>query len=110
MDGWRVVVACFERTDYDLSVSSAAEDYSWESQGRRIERLVGAQLHGAVTTDGLCFEWASTRCKPGALTLHFAKDIGLPTYGYRLIDISWDGHTDESAVRSARHYRSEHCL
>lgn len=104
-----VVIAQFDVDQYDRAISAAANDHTWEPQGRRIERLVDLQLSGAVTTDGYGFEWASTRYKPGALTLHFVKDKGLPTYGYRLVDVSWDGRTDESALRAARLYRAEHC-
>lgn len=104
-----VVIAQFDLHEYDRAISTAANDHTWETQGRRIERLVGSKLAGAVTTDGYDFEWASTRFKPGALTLHFVKDKGLPTYAYRLVDVSWDGRTDESALQAAQRYVAEHC-
>jgi hypothetical protein len=63
-----------------------------------------------MTTVGYDFEWASTRFKLGALTLHLVKDKGLPTYAHRLVDISWGGRTEESALQAARQYRTEHCV
>jgi hypothetical protein len=104
-----VVIAQFDADEYDHAISAAANDHSWETQGRRIERLIGAQLAGVATSDGYQFEWASTRFKPGALTLHLVKDKGLPTYAYRLVDVSWDGRTDESALQAAKRYVIEHC-
>ncbi|MCX7359302.1 MAG: hypothetical protein NT015_14315 [Alphaproteobacteria bacterium] len=105
----RDVVARFNAEDYDRVLSAASNDHSWETQGRRIERLINAEHAGAITTDGYDFDWASTRFKPGVLTLHFVKNIGLPTYAYRLVDLSWDGCTDESALRAARRYCAEQC-
>jgi hypothetical protein len=104
-----VVIAQFDADEYDRTISLAAIDHSWETQGRRIERLIGLQLAGVLTTDGYNFEWASTRFKPGALTLHFVKDKGKPTYAYRLVDISWEGRTEESAIQAARRYVAEYC-
>jgi hypothetical protein len=104
-----VVIARFDADEYGRTISAAANDHDWETQGRRIERLIGSQLAGTVTTDGYDFEWASTRLKRSALTLHFVKDKGLPTYAYRLVDISWDGRTDESALQATRNYAAEHC-
>jgi hypothetical protein len=103
-----VVIAQFDPDQYDQAIASAANDHSWETQGRRIERLIGSLLGGARTSDGFHLEWASTRFKRGALTLHFVKDRGRPTYAYKLVDISWDGRTDESALQAARRYCAEH--
>ncbi|MEE2922690.1 MAG: hypothetical protein VYC38_13075, partial [Pseudomonadota bacterium] len=69
---------------------------------RRVERIVEKQLVGTTIDDGLDFKWASARIKANVIHLSYAKD-----FEQRLLELSWDGETEESALKSARSFRRE---
>ena len=92
----------FNTQHYDDVVSGLASDRSWENTSRRVERLVAEVFAGSSIDDGYIFDWASTRIRPDLVHLSFSKD-GVQ----RLLDFSWDGSTEESALRRARQFHRE---
>ncbi|MEL6826845.1 MAG: hypothetical protein AAFN91_11410 [Pseudomonadota bacterium] len=77
-------------------------DASWEDINRRVERLIEQQLLDTKTDDELDFRWASARIKANVIYLSYANDSE-----QRLLEFSWDGKTEESALKRARSFRRE---
>jgi len=103
--GWQVSDAQsfrFDRIDYDETIARLLGDDSWEDLNRRVERLIKKQFFGTTIDDGLDFNWASARIKANVIHLSYAKDAE-----QRLLEINWDGETEESALKSARSFRRE---
>jgi hypothetical protein len=91
----------FNRSDYEKELARAAEDFSWEDEKRRVERLVTPQLADLSTDDGLTFRWASARFAPNVISVAF-ENAGVQ----RLFEFTWDGSTIESAVVAAKTFAS----
>jgi hypothetical protein len=92
----------FDAAAYDAELVRFAADRSWETLGRRVEREVAALFEGAVTEDGLGFDWASTRIRRGVVHLSFSAQSE-----QRLLDFSWDEATLESALDRAQLFHRE---
>jgi len=87
----------FDRVQYESAIRFASNDYSWEDQKRRAERLVEEVLRGCRTEDGFAFQWASARIAPMVMKISFSKDGQ-----QRLLEFGWDEATDENAVQGAQ--------
>jgi hypothetical protein len=86
----------FERAQYEETIRVASNDFSWEDQNRRAERLSEEILRGCHTEDGFTFQWASARIAPMVIKLSFVKDNQ-----QKLLEFGWDGATDDSATHGA---------
>ncbi len=94
----------FDAREYDAELARMASDQSWEDVGRRAERLVEAEMRGAVLEEGALFMWASTRIERATVHLSFEQDGAQVLLGF-----GWDGADVEAAVRRARALRRERC-
>jgi hypothetical protein len=60
----------FERQLYQAEVERSLADFSWETAGRRTERLIRNDIDRQRLADlGFEFSWASTRASPDAVTI-----------------------------------------
>ena len=97
----------FNPAQYDAEVIRFAEDTSWETVGRTVEREVEHIFRGTTIKGGLAFEWASTRLQEGVVHLSFSKGRR-----QKLLKIRWDGASVADALNRARLFRAErfsHC-
>jgi hypothetical protein len=86
----------FDLAQYEEAVRRASNDFSWEDQKRRAERLTDDILRGCRTPGGFTFGWASARIAPNVIMLSFVRDGD-----QKMLQFTWDGVTDESATRGA---------
>ncbi len=91
----------FDRCEYEDAVCNASNDFSWEDQKRRAERLAGEILRGCQTGDGFAFQWASARIAPMLIKVSFVSGDE-----QKLLEFGWDEATDESVVQGATRLRS----
>jgi hypothetical protein len=87
----------FEREDYLKFVTAASTDFSWETLGRKAERLVSEIFIGKLIEDKYLFDWASSRFEPNMINLSFSAASEQKLYKF-----SWDGKTIDSALENAR--------
>jgi hypothetical protein len=92
----------FDQEEYDASVTSAREDFSWEDTKRTAERLVSGVFAGASVVDGFTFDWASARVCDGIMTLSFSK-----SGTQKLFEFSWDGQSPKDALAGARRFHKD---
>jgi len=89
----------FPLDQYRSWITTAANDHSWEDQGRRAERLVHDHLAGTTLSDGKSLRWASSRIAPGQIQLSFEDGAG-----QTLVALTWDGSDPETAIRAAQKF------
>ena len=97
----------FNPRQYDEEVARFAEDTSWETVGRTVEREVEHIFRGTTIRGGLAFEWASTRLQERLVHLRFSKG-----WRHKLLKFSWDGASAADAINRAKLFRAErfsHC-
>jgi len=97
----------FNPAQYDAEVTRFAQDTSWETVGRTVEREVEHIFRGTTIRGGLVFEWASTRLQEGAVHLSFSKGCR-----HKLLKLRWDGANVADAINRAKLFRAErfsHC-
>ena len=90
----------FSEIEFDLAISFASNDFTWEDCNRESERLAGQILSG-LEFDGYRFQWASTRIKKNTLTLSFTRRDQ-----QQLIDLPWDGASSKNAVEVSQRFRN----
>lgn len=92
----------FDKHDYDSSIDTARNDFSWEDIKRKVERLTTNVLKKSQTKDNYNFNWASARIKENQITLSFSKNGD-----QKLFDIVWDGQTDTNVIQNAEQFLKE---
>ncbi len=92
----------FDAAQYDAEIGRFAEDTSWETVGRAVEREVGQLFRDTATEHGFRFDWASTRIQEGLVHLSFSKGDE-----QRVLEFNWDGATLKSALDRAQLFRAE---
>lgn len=92
----------FDNENYNSAVERLLADNSWESTDRRVERLVSELMERTETEDGFSFQWASTRIQDNVVHLSYGNGPH-----QRLLEFSWNGKTEESALRRARQFKRE---
>jgi len=93
----------FNQSKYTQNIENLINDNSWENVNRRVERLLSNLFKGTKTDDGLDFYWASARIKENIIYLSYVKSLE-----QRLLEFSWDGVSEESALKQGRIYKREH--
>lgn len=92
----------FDRDQYMNAVEQGAEDTSWETLERTVERLV-EELDFTVRENlGYKFQWASARIERGRIRLSFLQD-GKQV----LFDVSWNQTDPEDGVERVRQWLAE---
>lgn len=92
----------FDRQTYESTVETARNDHSWEDIKRRVERLTSVVLNKSQTKDGYIFDWASARIEEYKIMLSYSKNGN-----QKLLDISWDGRTEDNVKETARKFITE---
>lgn len=92
----------FNQSDYTQSINNLITDNSWEDVNRRVERLLSNLFKDTKTDDGLVFCWASARIKKNVIYLSYSQNLE-----QRLLEFSWDGASEESALKQGRIYKRE---
>ena len=89
----------FDKQDYDHSIDTAKNDYSWEDIKRKVERLTTNILKLSQTKDNYHFNWASARINDKQITLSYSKNGD-----QKLFDIVWDGQSESNVVHNAKQF------
>lgn len=89
----------FDKQDYNRSIETAKNDYSWEDIKRKVERLTTNILKHSRTKDNYNFNWASARIKDNQITLSYSKNGD-----QKLFDIVWDGQTETNVEHNAKQF------
>lgn len=89
----------FDRAQYVKTIQEGAEDTSWESVKRTVERLVGQLDFSARKSHGYRFDWASARIKHGIITLSFTKEEVQTLY-----EVAWNSTDPEDGVERVRQW------
>lgn len=63
----------FNVRDYNDQVMHLAQDRTWETISRSVERHINDIFSGKMTDDGYIYDWASTRIKPHIVTISVTK-------------------------------------
>lgn len=87
----------FDRREYVNEITRASEDFSWEDERRRVERLVGNVFASAEMEEGYVFNWASARIRTGIITVSFTRNGE-----QKLLEFGWEPGDFEDAVRTAK--------
>jgi hypothetical protein len=93
----------FEIQQYLECFAGAAQDTTWESTGRTAERVVSSLSFEQLEILGYRFQWASTRIRPGFVTLSFSTEGA-----QRLFEVEWDGLQAKDAEQQVRHWLTQH--
>ncbi len=92
----------FDRLAYETTIEAAKNDHSWEDIKRKVERLATDILKQYQTKDGYIFDWASARIEEYKIMLSYSKNGN-----QKLLDIAWDGRTEDNVEDAARKFLSE---
>lgn len=91
----------FDPIQYDTEIARFAQDKSWESTERTVEREMRALFREANIRGGFEFEWASARERAGMVRLAFRKGRH-----QKFLKFDWDGAKVEDAIAKAKVFRA----
>ena len=97
----------FKPAQYDAEVARFAQDKSWETVERTVEREITPVFRGTTIKGGFEFEWVSARERAGLVRLSFRKGGR-----QRFLKFRWDGASVADAINQAKAFRAErfsHC-
>ena len=97
----------FNPDQYDAEVARFAQDTSWETIGRRLEREIEPLFRGTSIKGGFAFEWVAARRLDGFVHLSFVKG-----HRQKLLKFRWDGARLSDGINRAKVFREErfsHC-
>jgi hypothetical protein len=97
----------FDAAQYDAEVTRFAQDTSWETVGRTVEREIEPLFRGTTIRGGFEFEWVSARNQDGFVHLSFRKG-----HRQKFLKFRWDGASVAGGIDRARVFREErfaHC-
>ena len=97
----------FNPAQYDAEVSRFAQDTSWETVERTVEREIKPLFRGTTIRGGFEFEWVSARDGRGLVRLAFRKG-----HRQRFLKFHLDGASVADAVERAKLFRADrfpHC-
>ena len=97
----------FNPAQYDAEVARFAQDTSWETVERTVEREIEPLFRGTTIKGGFEFEWVSARGRAGVVRLSFRKG-----YRQRFLNFRWEGTSVADAINRAKVFRKErfsHC-
>lgn len=97
----------FNPAEYDAEVTRFAQDTSWETVERTVEREIKPLFRGTTIRGGFEFEWASARERAGLVRLSFRRG-----HRQRFLKFHWDGASVADAINHAKVFRAErfsHC-
>ena len=87
----------FDKEDYLKCIKDTSTDFSWETLGRKVERLVSKIFVDKIIEGKYSFNWASTRISPNIVSLSFSSNGEQKLYHFL-----WNGETMDSAIENAQ--------
>lgn len=103
----RTVWLRFNPGQYDAELTRFAQDTSWETVGRTLEREIEPLFRGTTIRRGFEFERVSARNQDGFVHLSFRKG-----HRQKFLKFKWDGTSVADGINRAKVFREErfsHC-